>query len=156
MLFGIDGLTPQIFSTVLLAALGLVGKIFLGGSSSSLAKDVRHHAELRGKLEVGTAAAAELDELLAAETLALKERSLARLTRKVNPGAVAAVIVVTVLGGLVFYGLWSGTAAVADGLWFWVLVVVTALYGLFFLAFMLVGLGKIYDPVAASNSQGAA
>jgi hypothetical protein len=144
----------QLISAVAVALLTVVlGPILRGEVSGRLIKRISGHAGLREKLTGNAAALEELDELLVAELKVLNEKETYRLTRKLNGGSLAALIFVAVLGGAVVYGLVSAAIAlIGTVIWFWVLIILAVLAGLFTIALAAVGLGTLYAPPRAASA----
>jgi len=138
----------QLWSAIAVAILTVViGPLLRGEASGRLAKRIALHTDLRPKLEGNSVALEHLDSLLVNEAKALEERETYRLTRKLNGGNVAALIIVALAGGGVVYGLISGAIATSDvPAWPWVFIAFAVLVGIFTIALAAVGLGTLYAP----------
>lgn len=138
----------QLWSAISVAVLTVViAPLLRGEISGQLAKRIATHAEIRQNLEGNAEAAAHLDALLTSETRVLRDRETHRLTRKLNGGNVAALVFVALVGGGSVYGLVSGAVAIAEKPgFFWVLIVVAIIVGLFAIALAAAGLGTLYEP----------
>lgn len=145
----------QLWSAVAVAILTVViGPILRGEASGRLAKRIAAHADLRQKLEGNSVALQHLDSLLTSESQVLNERETYRLTRKLNGGNVAALVVVALVGGGLVYGLVSGAiAASALPVLPWVVVALAVLVGVFTIGLAAVGLGTLYAPPRDKSSK---
>lgn len=147
----------QLWSAVAVAILTVVvGPILRGEASGRLAKRIAAHADLRQKLEGNSAALQHLDSLLVSESQVLEERETYRLTRKLNGGNVAALVLVALVGGGLVYGLVSGALAASDvPVLRWSLVALAVVVGSFFVALATVGLGTVYAPPRDKSAESA-
>lgn len=138
----------QLWSAISVAILTVViGPLLRGEISGQLPKRIATHSDMRQNLKGNAEAIAHLDALLTSETRVLKDREMHRLTRKLNGGNVAALILVALVGGGVVYGLVSAAVAFADRpVIFWLFIVVAVLVGLFAIALAAAGLGTLYEP----------
>lgn len=107
-------------------------------AGGSRLRRIRRFAQLRSALPDGSLAVTKLDELLACEVESLASISKQRLGRKLDGGTVAAVIIVSLVGGLLSFLLviWAQNSS---GIWATVLWVVVSLWTAFVLLFVLVG-----------------
>lgn len=138
----------QLWSAIPVAILTIfIGPLLRGEITGRLAKKIARHADLCQKLKGNPEATSHLDLLLAKETKVLNERETCRLTRKLNGGNVATLIFVALLGGGFVYGLISVAIALAETpVWFWALMVLGVIVGIFTIALAAVGLGSLYEP----------
>lgn len=99
---------------------------------------IKRYAQLRSALPDEGAATVKLDDLLAYEVEHLASATKQRLDRKLDGGTVAAVVCVSLLGGLFSFGLvvW---AQASDGAWAVILWILFSLWTAFVLLFVLVG-----------------
>lgn len=145
----------QLWSAVAVALLTIVlGPMLRGELSGRLVKRVAAHAELREKIANVPDAVSDLDHLLTSEVAVLREREEYRLTRKVNGGNVAALIIVALAGGGGVYGLVTAGLAVGGG-WGVVLFVIAGIYGLFFVALAAAGTRTVFNPRKDNAREGA-
>lgn len=136
----------QLWSAITVALLTIVlGPMLRGELSGRLAKRVAAHAELRVKIADVPDALYDLNHLLASEVAVLREREEARLTRTVNSGNVAALILVALVGGGAVYGMVTAGLALGGG-WGITLFVLAAICGLFFVALAAAGTRTVFDP----------
>ncbi|MCK8476913.1 hypothetical protein [Microbacterium aurugineum] len=114
--------------------LGVIGPLRAREAGGRFYRRVRRLAQLRPLLPDGSSAADRLDGLLADEV----EKLARRHSRKLHGGTLATIIVVSLIGGAVSFGLvtWAqaitGAGAAAVWVLFWVwsfLVVVFVLAG---------------------------
>ncbi|PQZ51102.1 MULTISPECIES: hypothetical protein [unclassified Microbacterium] len=137
----------QLWSAIAVALLTVVvGPLLRGEVSGKLHKRIAAHADLREKLEGNKVALTDLDDLLNEEVKVLRDREVYRLTRQLNGGNVAALVIVALVGGAIVYGLVSGGLALQGSLWSIALYVAAALVGLFAIALAAVGLRTLYEP----------
>jgi predicted small lipoprotein YifL len=141
----------QLWSAITVALLTVVvGPLLRGEASGLLVKRITSHAALREKLGENIEALKHLDALLVKEFEVLKERETYRLTRKVNGGNVAALVLVALVGGTSVYGLISATMSVTGApVLYWLLLVLAVIVGFFSIALAAVGLGALYAPPKA-------
>lgn len=125
----------------------VIGPLLRGDNHGRLGKSIATRADIRQKLEENSEAVSHLDALFVNETQFLKDREARHLTRKINGGNVAALILVAVAGGGIVYGLVSvAIASIGKPVLFWLFMVVAGLVGLFAIALTSVGLGTLYEP----------
>ena len=114
--------------------LGVIGPLRARETGGRFYRRVRRPAQLRPLLSEGSSAAKCLDELLADEV----ERLAKRHSRRLHGGILAVIIVVSLIGGAVSFGLvtWAqaitGAGAAAVWVLFWV-------WSCFVLVFVLAG-----------------
>lgn len=121
--------------------LGVVGPLRAREAGGRTFRRVRRLAQLRSLLPDGSAAAVRLDGLLASEVDDLAKRHERRLNRE----NLAAIIVVSLLGGAISAGLVTWAQA-TEGVGSTVVWVLFWLWTVFVLMLVLVGgLSKLYD-----------
>jgi VIT1/CCC1 family predicted Fe2+/Mn2+ transporter len=136
----------ELISAFVVALVTAATPLFRPEANRGLAKRLAHHADLRSNLEGNREALANIDALLVAETERLKEKEIARVTRKLNGGNVAALIFVAVVGGGFVFLITSLATSLVGSFFAVVLWVVAVLVGLFTVVIGLVGLGTLYAP----------
>ncbi len=149
----------QLWSAIAVALLTVViGPLLSGEVSGRMFKRITAHAELRENLTGNEAALQELDALLVTELATLRSREQHRLTRKLNGGTVAALILVAGVGGGVVYGLVAIAVALTNSLLAVaiVLYVVAAAVGLLTVCLAAVGVGTLYEPSKSPEERAAA
>lgn len=124
--------------------LGVIGPLISREAGSREYRRVKRHAQLRSLLADGSDAAKKMDVLLEHEVGRLADRSSTRTSRKLNGGNLAAIVVVSLIGGLVSFGLVTWAQA-GTGFWAWVAWIAFALWTFSVLVFVLVGgLANLY------------
>ena len=124
--------------------LGIVGPLMQRDAGGRELRRIRRHAHLRSLLSDGSEAASKLDDLLALETERYASRISLRIGRKIDGGNLAAIIVVSLIGGGISFGLVTWAQALSGG-WAWLLWIVFGAWTLFVLLLVLVGgLSSLY------------
>ena len=99
---------------------------------------IRRHAQLRVLLPNGGEAASRLDSLLATEVDGFVSRASKRHGRQIDPGNLATIVVVSLLGSGISFGLVTWAQSVS-GIAAWVLWILFAAWTLFVLLLVFVG-----------------
>ena len=128
------------------AAVPLVVAIVSGVfSSAGLHRRIKSNAELL-PLVKGTPAEALLIQALSAQLENLRDREVARASRKLNRASLALAIVLTLIAAAIIYGLASWVAFWVDNPFQWVSIVVLCVVGVGALIFVVAGFSTIYNP----------
>jgi uncharacterized membrane protein HdeD (DUF308 family) len=104
------------------------------------------------KLPSGSAAYRDMLELTDHTAGNLKTREIARSTRKLNGGNVAAVIFLGVVGGVLGYWLLMWAVASAGTVWYWLALVLLVTVVLFIVGLLIAGVSSIYAPPKGKES----
>jgi len=120
--------------------LGVIGPLTSREAGGRQYRRVRRHAQLRGLLGDGSSAAKRMDVLLDSEIQLLAERQ----SRKVNGANLAAIVIVSILGAAISFGLVTWAQG-SDGFWAWIAWVLVGAWTLFIVLLVLVGgLSNLY------------
>lgn len=120
--------------------LGVIGPLTSREAGGRQYRRVRRHAHLRGLLGDGSSAAERMDALLDSEIKMLADRQ----SRKLNGANLAAIVVVSIFGAAISFGLvtWAQWSV---GFWAWVAWIVFGAWTLFIVLLVFVGgLANLY------------
>ena len=118
--------------------LGVVKPVVAAlGSESRELRRIRQHAQLRSLLPDDGDAAKEMDALLKVEVAKLSSRTRSVLNRKVNKSNLAAIMLVSVVGGCISYvlALLAQTNLWGWSIFFWILFIIWILIVFIFVFF---------------------
>lgn len=118
--------------------LGVVKPLMEREAGGRELRRIRRHAHLRSLLPNESEAASKLDLLLASEIELFTARVSNRIERKIDGENLATIIVVSLIGGGISFGLVTWAQAVS-GVWAWLLWIVFATWTLLVLLLVFVG-----------------
>lgn len=124
--------------------LGIVKPLMEREAGGRELRRIKRHAQLRALLPDDGEAAAKLDTLLATEVDYFASRASRKVGRQVDAANLATIIVVSLIGGGVSYGLVTWAQAVS-GVWSGLLWIVFAVWTLFLILLVFLGgLSRFY------------
>lgn len=123
--------------------LGVVKPLMERQAGGSEFRRIRQHVHLRVELPDGSEAAKKLDRLILQEIEFYVERISPQVGRKLDKANLAAIAVVSLMGGGVSYGLVTWAQA-ASGVWAWILWIAFFCWGIVVLLVLVGGLSSLY------------
>mgnify|MGYP002886435090 FL=1 len=117
--------------------LGIVKPMVAREAESRELRRIRQHAQLRSLLPDDGDAAKEMDLLLKVEVAKLSSRTRSVLNRKINKSNLAAIMLVSVVGGCISYvlALLAQTNLWGWSIFFWILFIIWILIVFIFVFF---------------------
>lgn len=141
----------QIAAALAVPVLGFFGAVVSSNREPGAYRRLKHSVEALAAVQKDSEAYDVLENLVVAQATQLQRREAAKAERKLNKTNLTLSIVLSVVGAIGGFWLWSWSAAVWDSWAAWLVVPFSVVLGLIIVVFVAAAFGTLFNPPAPSK-----